>query len=93
MNKINNAEFIKQISKKTNYTQGDIKAVITAIAEIVTDNLINGDSTVIFNGLTIEPKEVSATTKRNPRDGSIINVPAHKSVKAKFGTKIKDAIR
>lgn len=93
MGKINNKDFIRQISKKTGYTQNDIKAVINAVSDIVIDNLSDGNATTVFTGLIIEPRDVAATDKRNPRDGSVIHVPAHKAPKAKFGAKIKEAIR
>lgn len=93
MAKINNKDFVKQISKKTGYTQSDIKAVISAASNIIIDNLVDGNSTVLFTGLTIEPRDVAATDKRNPRDGSVIHIPAHKAPKAKFGVRFKEAIR
>ena len=46
--KINYPDFIRQVSKKTGYSQLDIKAVLNAASDITIDNMQAGNSTVVL---------------------------------------------
>jgi nucleoid DNA-binding protein len=53
--KINNREFVKQISKETGYAQADIKAVLESATDIVVKNLGEDKATAVFKGLIVYP--------------------------------------
>ncbi len=53
--KINNGEFVKQISKYTGYSQKDISAVLGTAADITLQNLNDGVSTAVFKGMIVYP--------------------------------------
>lgn len=93
MNKISYSDFVKQISKKTGYAQKDVKEVLNTASDIALEDLQTGDSVNVFNGLTLETRFVAEATRRNPRTGASVLVPAHRKPKAKFGSKYKEAIK
>lgn len=53
--KMNNKDFIREISKKTGFTMNDIGIVINAGAEVIKENLINDISTAPFQGMVVYP--------------------------------------
>ena len=59
--KMNNKDFIREVSKKTGFTMNDIKTVYDAGAEVVKENLINDISTAPFQGMIIYPATYNNT--------------------------------
>ena len=89
---MNNAEMIKEIATKTGFTQKDTKAVIDAMKEVVYGTLANGEEVKVFDGLTMITASRDARVCRNPQTGEPVNVPAKRTVKAKIGKHLKDAV-
>ncbi len=53
--KINNPEFVGQISKDTGYAKRDISAVLDSASKITLQNLNEGKETVVLKGLIVYP--------------------------------------
>lgn len=93
MEKINYTEVIRKISKKTSFSQKDIKEIMDAFDEVVFEEMVAGNSVTVTKFITVETADVKARECRNPQTGELITVPAHRKPKAKFGKKIKDAVK
>lgn len=93
MTKIKNSDYIRQISKKTGYTQADIKCVIDAALDVLKENMKNGNATAVFKGITIETRHVSEATRRIPSTGDTVVVAAHETPKARFSPKFKEEFK
>ena len=92
MGKIKHSDFIRQISKRTGYSQVDIKCVNEAALEILKENMKNGNATAVFKGITIETRNVPETTKHIP-NGNVIVVPAHETPRARFTPTFKEEFK
>ena len=55
MEKINNSDFIRQVSQKTGYAQKSITEVLNAAADIVLDNLNDNKASTVFKGMIVYP--------------------------------------
>lgn len=86
-------ELVKAIAEKMGITQKDTMAVIDAMTDVVTDELLKGNAVKIPSLVTLEPQDVEARTARNPRTGESVSVDAHKKVKAKVSKTLKDKVR
>lgn len=93
MEKFNNSDFVKLVSKETGYAQKDIKAVLEAVSDVALDIISRDDAVVVFPGLTLTATYVPETTRRNPRTGEAVLVQPHHKPKAKFGAKYKEALK
>ena len=91
--KINYTDFIKTLSKRTGYTQTDIREVLNAVSAQLADNLIAGDETVIIQGLVIGTTTAKERNAKNPQTGESMIIPSHKKIKIKVTDKIKNIIR
>ena len=89
---MNNAEMIKEIATRTGFTQKDTKAVVDAMKEVVYGTLANDEEVKVFDGLTMITASRDARVCRNPQTGEPVNVPAKRTVKAKIGKHLKDAV-
>lgn len=60
-NRMNNSDFIRELSKRTGYMQTDIKDVLEASADLIKENLSNDVTTVPFIGMIIYPATYNNT--------------------------------
>lgn len=74
-NKINNGEFVKQISKRSGYAQKDIAEVLNTAAEVLHDNLDDNYETAVLKGMIVYPS---------------VFQEKYKFPRARFGTFFKD---
>jgi len=93
MENINFADFVRQIAKKTGYPQKNIKEVLSVASDIALDDIKEGKSVNVFNGVKFEPLYVAQTRRLNPQTGAQILIPAHHKPKAKFGKRYKEALK
>lgn len=89
---MNRTEFVKAVATATGYTQKDVKAVFDAAQEVVYGVMAKEGEVKVFDGLTLVGVHKDATTARNPKDGSTVDVPAKTVPKAKWGKTAKDAV-
>lgn len=86
-------EFVKEIGKRTGFTQQDIFSVINAMGDIMKDAIINQETLHLVDGLTVTGKVAKEAVRRNPRTGESVIVPQHTKPMAKFSPKLKEAVR
>ena len=82
------AEFVEKFAEKTGFSKKDAAAAVDAYHEVVADAMKAGDKVVIPGVLKVEVTERAARTGRNPRTGEEMEIPAKKSIKAKFSDKL-----
>lgn len=75
MDKINNPEFVKMISKDTGYAQKEIAIVLSSVSSLLLRNLSEGKETAILKGVIVYPAKY--------KDKSIFP-------RARFGTYFKN---
>ena len=56
--RISHSDFVKAVSKKTGYNQKKIATIFKDAAEIVLQNLNEGISTTVFNGMIVYPAKI-----------------------------------
>ena len=61
MDKINNSEFVRMVSKDTGYAQRDISAVLDSIGSLLVKNLSEGKETAILKGIIVYPEKYKDT--------------------------------
>lgn len=95
---MNVKELVKGISSLTGRTQKDVMAVITAMDEVVKEQLAiaNEDRKVevklLPSGVSLVSDYVEPHEARNPMTGETVKVAGKKRVKAKIGSAIKGAV-
>lgn len=69
-------DIIKEISKKTNFTQENTETALNAFIEVITEAMEAGEDKVILQGIgTFNRKVKAARVCRDPRNGNPIDVP------------------
>ena len=82
------AEFVEKFAEKTGFSKKDAAAAVDAYHAVVADTMKAGDKVVIPGVLKGEVTERAARPGRNPRTGEEMEIPAKKSIKAKFSDKL-----
>ncbi len=83
-------DFIGKIAEKTNMTKKDTDIIVTAIAEVITEALVDGDDVTIpgvCKFCTVDVPERSGTSL-----GVNWTKPAHRAPKIKAVKALKDAV-
>ncbi|ANQ53460.1 MULTISPECIES: HU family DNA-binding protein [Thermosipho] len=80
------AEKMPELKKK------DIKAVIDAVFETITEALSNGEKVQLIGFGTFEVREAEERTGVNPRTREKITIPARKVPKFKPGKELKEKV-
>lgn len=70
-------------------TLKDIKEILDVARDIAYTAMAEEDEVTVFDGLKLVGVHKEATTARNPKDGSTIDVPEKVVPKAKFGAVAK----
>lgn len=87
------SELIAEIADRTNLKKADAKAAVDTIVQIISECARNGED-VAVSGLGIfraaDVPERTAHSPKNPNE--TIVVPAHKALRLKVSTTMKDAI-
>lgn len=53
--KVNNTDFVRQLSKESGYPMVDIKEIFAKAVEIIVRNLAEGKATDVMGGLVVYP--------------------------------------
>ena len=86
------SDYIKAVAQKGDFTQVSVKAVLEAMEEVVQETLPTEDVTV-FKGLTLTTKTYEPRIGVNPQTQEKISIPASRKPKAKFGSRLKEAVK
>lgn len=73
-------------------SQAEVNRYVDCTLQIIQETLANGESVVLTRFGTFLPSEHQATKRFNPIKKTIINVPAHKTVRFKVSKKFKDQL-
>ena len=87
MEKVKFTDFVRQVAKKSGYAQKDIKEVLNVSSAIVAENLNNGISTTIMQGVVIYPGVYPAMDR--VEDGQTVHYDEVIYPRARFGQAFK----
>jgi len=90
---MNKADLINALAEKNGVTKKDAEKSISAILDIITDALKNGDKVQIMGFGSFEVKNRAARTAKNPSTGALMEIPASKVVSFKAGKALKDTVQ
>ena len=89
---MNKKELIKAMSAKTGYTQKDVAETIDAMITVIGETLKAGEDVNIVGFGKFVSKVVPAHQARNPKDGTMVDVPERTQIKFKPSTVLKDIV-
>jgi DNA-binding protein HU-beta len=90
---VNRSELVAAVAEKSDLSQKDVDAVLSAFADTVISEVSSSkDAKISLPGfLTIEVGFRNARTARNPQTGAEIQVAATHTAKVSAGSKLKAA--
>ena len=89
---MNKTELIAAVAEKTDLSNKDADAAVSAVLGAITDALKAGDKIQLVGFGTFEVRNRAAKQGRNPRTGATMTVPASKVPAFKAGKALKDAV-
>jgi DNA-binding protein HU-beta len=89
---MNKGELVDQIATKADLTKKDADAVLSAILEIITEAVSEGEKVTLVGFGTFEARERQAREGRNPSTGQPIHIPATKVPAFSAGKVFKDRV-
>ena len=85
-------ELVEAVATATGLTKADSARAIDATFAAITGALAKGDKVPLVGFGTFAVSKRAAREGRNPRTGETVKIPARVAVKAKAGSKIKEAL-
>ncbi|ACV10139.1 HU family DNA-binding protein [Jonesia denitrificans] len=89
---LNRSELVSAIAAKSGLTKTDADAALSALQDVLVEQLSAGEAVKITGLLSVERVERKARTGRNPRTGEEIEIPAGYGVKISAGSILKKAV-
>ena len=89
---MNKNELVEAIALSTEITKTDVDKVVTALTEVIAEELEKGDSVSLKGFGIFEVRNRSERTGRNPRTGETLVIPASKVPAFKVSSAIKKAV-
>ena len=89
---MNKNELIAAVAERANLTKKDSEAAVSAMLEVITDALCDGDKVQLVGFGSFEVKKREARVGRNPKTKEAIEIPATKVPVFKAGKLLKDSI-
>ncbi len=86
---MNKAEFITELSERTELTKADASRAYEAFVDLVKEELVKGEKVAINGFGTFSVRERAARTGRNPQTGETMEIAASKSVGFKASAPFK----
>lgn len=90
---MNKSSLSAAVHAATGDPKSTVNAVVSATIDAIADALRNGEEVKLPGLGTFKPKPVAERTRRNPQTGEPMTVPAHRAVKFKAGTAVRDVLR
>jgi nucleoid DNA-binding protein len=90
---MNKKKLIDVVSKETGKTKIEIKEIIETALDIITKELVNGNSVRLVGFGNFEVRSRVAREGRNPQSGNKIHIPATKTPSFLAGKALKDAVK
>ena len=85
-------DLVNYIAEETGFTKADSAKALDAVMSGITKGLKKSGKVALTGFFTFTAAKTKAKTARNPRTGETVNIPARIAVKAKAGSKIKEAL-
>lgn len=89
---MNKTELIESIATKTEMTKTDVDKVVTALVDVVTEALANGDKVSLKGFGNFEVRTRSGRMGRNPKTGEVMEIAASKVPAFKASSTLKNAV-
>lgn len=89
---MNKNELVEAIALSTEIIKTDVDKVVTALTEVIAEELEKGDSVSLKGFGTFEVRNRSERTGRNPRTGETLVIPASKVPAFKVSSALKKAV-
>lgn len=89
---MNKATLVDYIANKTGLTKKDVSNALDAMIDAVVSTVKSGDSVTLTNFGTFVSVKRAATTKRNPKTGAPVKVPAKKVPRFRPGKSFREAV-
>lgn len=89
---MNKAELIAAVAEKSGLSKKDSEAAVTAVLDVITAALKDGDKVQLVGFGSFEVKSRAARTGRNPKTKEAIEIPASKVPVFKAGKALKDIV-
>ena len=89
---MNKTELIESIATKTEMTKTDVDKVVTALVDVVTEALANGDKVSLKGFGNFEVRTRSGRMGRNPKTGEVMEISASKAPAFKASSTLKNAV-
>lgn len=89
---MNKTELIESIATKTEMTKTDVDKVVTALVDVVTEALANGDKVSLKGFGNFEVRTRSGRMGRNPKTGEVMEISASKVPAFKASSTLKNAV-
>ena len=89
---MNKTSFVAAVAEKTGLTQKQADAALTAVLDVIVDELKKGEKVQLTGFGTFEVRERAEREGRNPSTGETIKIEASKIPAFKAGKKFKDAL-
>ncbi|MGN1183567.1 MAG: HU family DNA-binding protein [Faecalibacillus sp.] len=89
---MNKTELIEEIAVQTEMTKTDVDKVITALVDVVTQALANGEKVSLKGFGNFEVRERGERTGRNPKTGEAMIIAASKAPAFKASSTLKKAV-
>lgn len=89
---MNKSDLAKVIASSTGASMQTATKTLNELLDAIGNGLANGDSIQIVGFGTFKVNNRNAATRRNPRTGDVVNVPAKKVPTFKPGKALKDKL-
>ena len=89
---MNKNELIEAMAAKTGSSKAEANRAVTALTDIISEALKNGDSISLTGFGTFEVRERTERTGRNPKTGEELKIKAAKVPAFKPGATLKAAV-
>ncbi len=90
---MNKSELVAEInSQLPSITKEATQAVVDSVFQIIIAEVSSGNKVSIKDVATFEPRVRAATTKKNPKTGEDVDVPAHRVVSFKPSKFFKEQV-
>ncbi|BCX13585.1 MAG: transcriptional regulator [Candidatus Dojkabacteria bacterium] len=90
---MNKAQLVAHIASKTGLTKKDVASVLEAFVDAVVSTVSKNDAVTLTGFGTFKAVHRKASTKRNPKTGAPVKVPAKNVPKFTAGKAFKEAVK
>lgn len=89
---MNKASLVAYVANKTGLTKKDVTSAMDAIVDAVVATVKKGDSVTLTNFGTFVSVKRKASTKRNPKTGEPVKVPAKNVPRFRPGKNFRESV-